>query len=161
MRQEDGVGKATIIVCSGDMDKLIAAYIIGTGAAAMGMEVVMFHTFWAIRALKKNVRTGQSLLGRLLGLVYGGDITKAMPSKFALGGIGRWAFSKMMRDKGAASLLELRQMAVDLGVKLIPCQMSMDVMEIRSEDLIDEVDQVAGVATMLVAAQESQVHYFI
>jgi peroxiredoxin family protein len=161
MAQENGVGKATIIVCSGEMDKLIAAYIIGTGAASMGMEVVMFHTFWGIRALKKNVRTGQSVLGRLLGFVYGGDITKAMPGKFALGGIGRWAFNQMMKDQGAPSLLELRQMAVDLGIKLIPCQMSMDVMEIRPEDLIDEVDQVAGVATMLAAAQGSQVHYFI
>jgi peroxiredoxin family protein len=162
MTEESGVKKkATIIVCSGDMDKLIGAYIIGTGAAAMGMEVVMFHTFWGIRALKKNVHTGQSLFGRMLGFMYGGDITKAMPSKFAFGGIGRWMFNKMMKDKGVASLLELRQMAVDLGVKLVPCQMSMDVMEIRREDLIDGVDEVAGVASMLADADESRIQYCI
>lgn len=161
MTRSDDTKKATIIVCSGDMDKLVAAYIIGTGAAAMGMEVTMFHTFWGLRAIKKNVHTGNSLLGRLLGFMYGGDITKATPSKFALGGIGRWVFNRMMRDKGAATLLELRQMALDLGVSLIPCQMSMDVMEIRPEDLIDGVAQVAGVGTMLVAAQQSQLQYFI
>jgi peroxiredoxin family protein len=101
------------------------------------------------------------LFGRMLCFMYGGDITKAMPSKFAFGGIGRWMFNKMMKDKGVASLLELRQMAIDLGVKLVPCQMSMDVMEIRREDLIDEVDDVAGVASMLVDAQESRIQYCV
>ena len=72
--------KASIVVFSGDMDKLLAAYIIGTGAAAMGKEVVMFHSFWGLRALKKNVRSGKDPLGKLMGLLYGGDITKATPS---------------------------------------------------------------------------------
>lgn len=153
--------KATIVVCSGDMDKLMAAYIIGTGAAAMGAEVVMFHTFWGLRALKKNVHTGKGLFGRMIGFMYGGDINKATPSKFNFGGIGRWMFKKMMADKGVTSLMELRQTAIDLGVKLLPCQMSMDVMEIRREDLIDEAGDVVGVAAMLGHAEQSQIQLFI
>jgi peroxiredoxin family protein len=161
MTEENGVKKTTIVVLSGDMDKLLAAYIIGTGAAAMGMEVVMFHTFWGIRALKKNVHTGKGLFGKMIGFMYGGDITKAGPSKFNFGGIGRWMFNKMMKDKGVASLLEMRQMAIDLGVRLLPCQMSMDVMEIRREDLIDEIEDVVGVAAMLANAEESNIQLFI
>lgn len=155
------VSKASIVVFSGDMDKLLAAYIIGTGAAAMGKEVVMFHTFWGIRALKKNVHTGKGLFGKMMGFMYGGDITKATPSKFNFGGIGRWMFNKMMKDKNVASLLELRQMAVDLGIKLVPCQMSMDVMEIAKEDLIDEVGEVVGVAAFIADAEESEIQLFI
>jgi len=155
------VSKASIVVLSGDMDKLMAAYIIGTGAAAMGKEVVMFHTFWGLRALKKNVHTGKGLFGKMIGFMYGGDITKATPSKFNFGGIGRWMFNKMMKDKNVASLLELRQMAVDLGIKLVPCQMSMDVMEITKEDLIDGVDEVAGVAAFIADAEESEIQLFI
>lgn len=158
---EDAPKKTTIVVLSGDMDKLLAAYIIGTGAAAMGMEVVMFHTFWGLRALKKNVHTGKGLFGKMIGFMYGGDLTKAHPSKFSFGGIGRWMFSKMMKDKGVASLLEMRQMAIDLGVQMLPCQMSMDVMEIDRDDLIDEAGDVVGVAAMLGHAQESQMQYFI
>ncbi len=161
MSEEKKVRKASIVVFSGDMDKLMAAYIIGTGAAAMGMEVVMFHTFWGLRALKKNVHTGQGLFGKMIGFMYGGDITKAMPSKFAFGGIGRWMFKKMMKDKGVTSLLELRQMAIELGIQLLPCQMSMDVMEIRHEDLIDEVGDVVGVAAFVAHAEESQIQLFI
>ena len=155
------VSKASIVVFSGDMDKLLAAYIIGTGAAAMGKEVVMFHTFWGIRALKKNVHTGKGLFGKMMGFMYGGDITKATPSKFNFGGIGRWMFNKMMKDKNVASLLELRQMAIDLGIKLVPCQMSMDVMEIAKEDLIDEVGEVVGVAAFIADAEESEIQLFI
>lgn len=161
MVEENGANKASIVVFSGDMDKLMAAYIIGTGAAAMGKEVVMFHTFWGLRALKKNVHTGQGLFGKMLGFMYGGDITKAMPSKFAFGGIGRWMFNKMMKDQGVASLLELRQMAIDLGVRLLPCQMSMDVMEIDRSDLIDEVEDVVGVAAFIANAEESNIQLFI
>lgn len=161
MAEEENVKKASIVVFSGDMDKLMAAYVIGTGAAAMGMEVVMFHTFWGLRALKKNVHTGQGLFGKMIGFMYGGDISKATPSKFNFGGIGRWMFNKMMRDKNVASLLELRQMAIDLGVRFLPCQMSMDVMEIRREDLIDEVEDVVGVAAFIANAEESQIQLFI
>ncbi len=153
--------KISLIVFSGDMDKLFAAFSIATGAAASGMEVVMFFTFWGLRALRKKARTGRSLFGRLLGRVNGGDIEKAGPSKMAYGGIGRWMFKKMMKAKKVPSLAELRRTAIDLGVKFYGCTTSMDVMEIPREAMLDEVTSCVGVAFFLEQARESEVTLFI
>ena len=90
-----------------------------------------------------------------------GGIERLGPSKFNFGGIGRWMFKKMMRDQNVSSLSELLETAIELDVKLLGCLMSMDVMEITEDDLIDEVDDVVGAATMLALTKESQVHYFM
>jgi peroxiredoxin family protein len=153
--------KLSMIVFSGDMDKLFAAFTIATGAAASGIDVTMFFTFWGLRALKQKARTGKSFLGRILGLMYGGDINRATPSKMSFGGLGRWVFKRMMKAKNVALLPELRQMAIDLGVKLYGCTMSMGVMEIPQEKLIDEVNQCVGVAFFIEQAQQSDVTLFI
>ncbi len=150
-----------MVVFSGDMDKLFAAFSIATGAAASNMEVTMFFTFWGLRALKKKARTGKSLLGRLLGFFYGGDIGRASPSKLKFGGIGRWMFKKMMKAKRVPTLAEMRQSAIDLGVKLYGCQMSMEVMEIPREKMIDDVAQCVGVASFLELAQQADVSLFV
>ena len=159
--KEEKRKKLSMVIFSGDMDKLFAAFSIATGAAASNMEVTMFFTFWGLRALKKKVRTGKSFFGRLLGLFYGGDINRATPSKMSFGGIGRWMFKKMMKAKRVPTLAELRQMAVDLGVKLYECQMSMEVMEIPREKMIDGVAQCVGVATYIEQAQQADVTLFI
>ena len=153
--------KATIVVFSGDMDKVFAAFIIATGAAAAGMDTTMFFTFWGLNAIKKGKVTGQGLLGRMMGIMNRGGINRIGPSKFNFGGIGRWMFKKMMRDKGVTPLDELRQTAIDLGVKLLACKMSMDVMEITKDALIEEVEDVVGVATYIKHAAESEVTLFI
>lgn len=153
--------KATIVLMSGDFDKLFAALTIATGAAASNMDVVIFHTFWGLRAVKKNVRTGKSFFGKIVGLVESGDITKANPSKYGFMGIGRWMFGRMMKSKNVTSLVDMRQLALELGVKMYTCQMSMEVMEIPRETLIDEVADVVGVAFMLEQAQESDFTLFI
>jgi peroxiredoxin family protein len=153
--------KLSMIVLSGDLDKLFAAFSIATGAAASNMDVIMFFTFWGLRALKKKVATGRSLMGRLLGWMYGGDIERATPSKMSFGGLGRWMFKKMMKAKRVPSLVELRQMAIDLGVKLYGCQMSMDVMEIPRDKMIDHVSACVGVAYFLEQAQQSDITLFI
>jgi len=158
---EEKKKKLSMVVFSGDMDKLFAAFSIATGAAASGMEVVMFFTFWGLRALKKKVGTGKSLFGRMLGIMYGGDINRATPSKMSFGGIGRWMFKKMMSAKNATPLPELRQTAIDLGVKLYGCQMSMDVMEIPREKIINEVSDYVGVAFFIEQAQQSTTSLFI
>jgi peroxiredoxin family protein len=158
---EEKKKKLSMIVFSGDMDKLFAAFTLATGAAASGMDVVMFFTFWGLRALKKKVPTGKSLFGRLLGLMYGGDINRAIPSKMSFGGIGRWMFKKMMKAKKVPSLPELRQTALELGVKLYGCQMSMEVMEIPREKMLDEVQACVGVAYFIEQAQQSDVTLFI
>jgi peroxiredoxin family protein len=153
--------KLSLIVFSGEMDKLFAAFSIAAGAAASGMEVSMFFTFWGLRGLKRKAATGHSLFGRLLGLMYGGDIDRATPSRMSFGGIGRWMFKKMMKAKRVPSLAELRRTALDLGVRMHGCQMSMEVMEIPREKLIDEVEACVGVASFLEQAQDSDISLFI
>ena len=153
--------KATIIVISGDFDKLFAAFTIATGAAAANMDVSMFFTFWGLRGIKKNMRTGRGLFGRMIGLIEGGDITKANPSKYGFLGIGRWMFGKMMRNKNVAGLVELRQLSLDLGVKMYSCETSQEVMEIEEKNLIDEVIDTVGVVSMIKQAQQSEFSYFI
>jgi peroxiredoxin family protein len=153
--------KCTIIVFSGDMDKVFAAFIIATTAAAMGMQSTMFFTFWGLKAIQKGNTTGKGLFGKMLSLMNRGGIDRIGPSKFSFGGLGRWMFKKMMRDQNVTSLPELLQMAIDLDVKMLACLMSMDVMEISQDDLIPEVSDVVGAATMLAEAQESEVQLFI
>ncbi|HEY75530.1 MAG TPA: hypothetical protein G4O00_05025 [Thermoflexia bacterium] len=157
---ENGTKRASIVVFSGDMDRVMAAFIIATTAAAMGMETSMFFTFWGLQAIKKKKGTGKGLFGRMLSMFLK-DIDGVGPSKLNMGGMGRWMFKKMMKDKGVTSLPELRQMAIDMGVKLLACQMSMDVMEIDREDLIDEVADVVGAATYVLEAQQADITLFI
>jgi peroxiredoxin family protein len=153
--------RLSMIIFSGDLDRLMAAFIIATGAAASGMEVSMFFTFWGLRALKKRALTGKSLLGRIMGVMERGDISKASPSKYSFGGLGRWMFGKMMRSKNAYDLPKLRKMSIDMGVKLYGCQMSMDILEIPREKMIPEVNSCVGVGFFIEQAQKSDVQFFI
>jgi len=158
---EEKKKKVTMAVLSGDLDKLMGAFIIATSAAASNMDVTMFFTFWGIRAIKKNVSTGKSFMGKMIGFMERGDISKATPSKYSFWGMGRWMFNKMMKSNNVASLLELRQMAIDLGVKLYGCGMSMIVMEIPREALIDEVVDVVGGGFFVEKAANSDSTLFI
>jgi peroxiredoxin family protein len=158
---EEPKKKVSLIVFSGDMDKLFAAFIMATGSAASGFEVTMFFTFWGLRALKKGPVTGNGFLGRMMGLIYSGGINKANPSKYGFGGMGRWMFGKMMKSKNVASLTELRQLAIDLGVKMYGCQMSMDVLEIPHEKMIPEAQDPVGVGFFIEQAKDSAFTLFI
>ena len=156
--------KMTLVVMSGDMDRLFGAFIIATGAKAMGIDVVMFFTFWGLRALKKaDAKHGKSFFGRMLGMgsFEGGGIEKANPSKYGFGGMGRWMFGKMMGAHNVQTLPQLRDLAVELGVRMYGCQMSMDVMEIPQECFIEGCSEAVGVGFMLMEAQESQIQFFI
>jgi peroxiredoxin family protein len=157
---ENETKSCSIIVLSGDMDKLFGAFSIATTAAAMGMETSMFFTFWGLQALKRKTLTGEGLFGRMLSLFLK-DIDGVGPSKLNFGGAGRWMFKKMMGSKGVSPLPELRETAIDLGVRLLPCKMSMDVMEIGQEDLIDEAEDAVGAASMLLEAQDAEVTLFV
>jgi peroxiredoxin family protein len=158
---EEARQKMALIVFSGDMDKLFAAFTLATGAAASGMDVVMFFTFWGLRALRKKGPTGESLFGRLIGWMYGGDIERAGPSRFGFGGTGRWMFKKMMQAKRVPSLAEMRRTAIELGVKFYGCTTSMGVMEIPREAMIDEVEACVGVAFFIEQARDAAVTLFI
>ncbi len=154
--------KLSMVVCSGDMDKVMAAFIIATGAAASGMDVTMFFTFWGLKAIERDgVLTGKSLFGRMLGVMNRGGLEAIGPSRLNMGGMGRWMFKKMMKDKHVSSLRELRDLAIELGVKMMPCQMSMDVMEINCGQLIPQTTEPVGVAKFIQEAQESTSTLFI
>jgi len=154
--------KMTLIILSGDLDKVLAAFIIASGAAASGTEVVMFYTFWGLKAIQKEGRmTGKGLFGRMLGLMNRGGLKAIGPSRLNMGGMGRWMFKLMMKQKGVTQLPELREACIALGVKMLPCLMTMNVMDVTRADLIDECEEPVGVATMLEHANESSTMFFI
>ena len=152
--------KASLVVLSGDMDKVMAAFIIANGAAAFDMKVTMFFTFWGLKAIQKGNPTGTSIMGKMLGMMNRGGLDRIGPSRLNMGGMGRWMFKKMMRKRNVMPLPELVRQAREQGVRLIACDMSMNVMEISKEDLIDGVE-IGGVATYIAEASESKFSLFI
>lgn len=151
----------TLIVMSGDMDHAIAAFNIAIGAASMGKETNMFFTFWGLKMLQKGNFTGKSFFGKMMGFMNRGGINRIGPSQFNFWGLGRWMFKQMMKNHHITPMEELRKIAIDLGVRLYPCQMSMEVMEIKQEELIDGVEETCGVAAMLEMADRSKQTLFI
>jgi peroxiredoxin family protein len=152
---------ATIVLFSGDFDKVFAAFTIATGTLAAGIDTTLFVTFWGLNAIRKDILTGKGIMGRMVGVMNRGGLDRIGPSKFNFGGIGRWMFKKMMKDKKVAMLPELRQTMIDLGVHFYACKTSMDVMEIDPNVLIPEVEGIVGVATMVECAAKSQIQFFI
>ncbi|AYO29909.1 hypothetical protein D2962_04185 [Biomaibacter acetigenes] len=154
--------KKTIIVFSGDLDKAMAAFIIATGAAAMGDDVTMFFTFWGLNILRKakKVQVRKDFLERMFGFMMPRGPEKLGLSKMNFGGLGAKMMRYIMKRKNVNTLTELMENAQALGVKIIACTMSMDVMGIKKEELIDGIDY-AGVATYLGEADEANVNLFI
>lgn len=157
----DREGK-TLIVFSGDFDKVLASFIIANGAASMGRPVTMFFTFWGLNALrksdKKNVK--KPFIDAMFGKMMPKGTKKLKLSKMNMAGMGTAMMKKVMKDKNVNSLEDLMKQAMDQGIKLIACTMSMDVMGITKEELIDGVE-FAGVASYLGDAEESNVNLFI
>lgn len=152
--------KATIIVFSGDMDKVMSAFIIANGAAAFDMKVTMFFTFWGLKAIQKGNLTGKSWMGKMLGLMNRGGAENIGPSRLNMGGLGRWMFKRMMKRRNVTPLPELIRQAKELGVRLVACEMSCGVMETVKEDFIEGVEM-GGVATFIAEAAESKFSLFI
>lgn len=154
--------KKTLIVFSGDLDKAMAAFIIATGAAAMGNEVTMFFTFWGLNILRKakSVQVKKNFLEKLFGWMMPRGPEKLGLSKMNFAGLGPWMMKLMMRQKNVNTLPELIEQAQALGVKIIACSMSMDIMGIHPEELIDGIEY-AGVASYLGEADEANVNLFI
>jgi peroxiredoxin family protein len=153
--------KASLIVFSGDLDKALAAFIIATGAATMGLEVSMFFTFWGLSVIKKQALTaGKSLPERMMAMMTPASSKGLTPSKMAYFGAGSVMLRQMMKQKEVTTLEELIELARELGVKIVACEMSMDVMGIRQEELMSDV-LLGGVATYLADATRSRVSLFI
>jgi NADPH-dependent 2,4-dienoyl-CoA reductase/sulfur reductase-like enzyme/peroxiredoxin family protein/rhodanese-related sulfurtransferase/TusA-related sulfurtransferase len=152
----------SIIVFSGDLDKALAAFIIANGAAAMGRKVTMFFTFWGLNILRrrKKVRVQKSFIEKLFGAMMPRGTSKLVLSKMNMLGLGSRMMKGIMKKKNVASLDELIAQAKKAGVRLVACTMSMDVMGIREEELIDGVE-LAGVASFLGAAEQSDTNLFI
>ncbi|MBP7072062.1 MAG: DsrE/DsrF/DrsH-like family protein [Clostridia bacterium] len=156
------MSRKTMIMFSGDLDKAMAGLIIANGAAAMGDEVTMFFTFWGLNILRKaqKIKVRKSFMEKMFGFMMPRGADKLGLSKMNMGGMGTLMMKGIMRKKRVNSLPELIKSAQDLGVKFIACTMSMDVMGIKQEELIDGVE-LAGVATYLGEADEANVNLFI
>lgn len=154
--------KKTIVVFSGDLDKAMAAMIIASGAAAMGNEVTLFFTFWGLNLLRKpeKVNVKKNLLEAMFGWMMPRGARRATLSKMHMGGMGTAMMKYVMKTKNVATPEALLRDAQAMGVKFIACSMSMDVMGIKPEELIDGVE-IAGVATYLGSADEANVNLFI
>ena len=138
------VKKASIIVHSGDMDKIYSALILGNGALAMGMEVSLFFTFWGLQRLKK------------------GGLEKGHLSKMNMFGLGKWMIKRKMKKAKVASLEKLMQDFKELGGKILACDMTMDIMGVKREDLRDDlISDYCGVGTYMDEAKDAAVTLFI
>ena len=131
----------TILVHSGDLDKAIAAFILATGAAAKGIETTMFFTFWGLKIIQQ------------------GGAESAKLSRMNMGGLGKMMIKRMMKKKNVAPLHELIHDAYELGVRLVACEMTMDLMNVPKETLLPEVKEIGGVGTFLDAASNSDLHF--
>ena len=136
--------KATLIIHSGDLDKVMSAFIIGLGALSMGMDVSMYFTFWGLERLKK------------------GKLDKASLSRMNMLGLGRWMIRRKMRQAGVASLDKMLKDFVELGGKILACDMTMEIMGVKKESLrADAISSYCGVGTYVKEAMESDITLFI
>lgn len=158
-----GGGKAkTLIMFSDDLDKALATFVLANGAAATGQKVSIFFTFWGLNVIKKTVKpkVKKDFFGRMFSLMLPSSSFRLHLSKMSMLGVGDRMMRHIMKHKGIDSLESLRQQAVDNGVEFIACQMSMDVMGVQREELLDNVT-VGGVATYMERAEEANVNLFV
>ena len=150
------------VVFSGDLDKTIAAFIMANGAAAMGRNVTMFFTFWGLNILRRpeKVSVAKTFIEKMFGVMMPRGTKKLGLSRMNMGGAGAKMIRGIMKQKGISSLEELIQNAIDHGVRIVACQMSMDIMGIHKEELIDGVE-LGGVSTFLGAGEKSDMSLFI
>lgn len=152
----------TMVVFSGDLDKALAAFIIANGAASMGHKVTLFFTFWGLNILRKDayVPVKKNLIEKMFGFMMPRGANKLTLSKMHMAGMGTEMIKWIMKQKNVDSLPVLIRTAQENGVRLLACQMSMDLMGIKREELLDGVE-IAGVATFVASSDESNATLFI
>jgi len=156
--------KVSMIVFSGDLDKALASFIIATGSVAMGMEVVMFFTFWGTPVLRDKNKTagGKDTMGKMFGTMLPKGTGAVKLSQMNMGGMGTAMMKSLMKKKNVASLEQMLEMAEELGVKIYVCEMSMDLMGFKREEMIDYNGlEFCGVAKFLEEASNSRIQLFI
>ncbi|KNF07724.1 putative NADH oxidase [Gottschalkia purinilytica] len=161
-QQDNHKDNKTIVVFSGDLDKAIASFIIANGAASMGKKVTLFFTFWGLNILRKpeKINVEKGFMDKMFGMMMPKGSEKLSLSKMNMMGMGSKMIRKVMKDKNISSLEDLIKSAINTGIELIACQMSMDVMGIKKEELIDGV-KIGGVGYYLGEAEDSNVNLFI
>ena len=157
----DGKGK-TLIMFSDDLDKALATFVLANGAAAAGQKVSIFFTFWGLNVIKKERKpsVAKDIFGKMFGMMLPSSSKKLHLSKMSMMGMGDKMMRHIMKKKNIGSLEALRQQAIDNGVEFIACQMSMDVMGVAREELLDNVT-IGGVATYMERADQANVNLFI
>ena len=161
INQNNEKNAQTIVVFSNDLDKALAAFIIANGAKASGKDVTLFFTFWGLNILRKsNVNAKKSIIDKMFGIMMPKGAEKLTLSKMNIGGLGTYIMKKVMKYKNISTLNELIKQAQTQGIKFIACKMSMDVMGIKEEELIDNVE-IAGVAKYIAESNNSNSNLFI
>jgi peroxiredoxin family protein len=154
--------KTTIVLFSGDYDKAMAAYIIANGAAAYDHEVTIFHTFWGLNALRKDedIAVKKGFMEKMFGKMMPRGADKMGLSKMNFAGFGPKMIKDVMKKHNAMTLPQLIEMAQEQDVKLVACTMTMDLLGLQQEELLEGIDY-AGVAAYLADAEEGNVNLFI
>lgn len=154
--------KTTIVLLSGDYDKVMAAYIIANGAAAYDHEVTIFHTFWGLNALRKdeNIQVEKGFLEKMFAKMMPRGADKMGISRMNFAGLGPKLIKSVMKKHNALPLPQLIEMAQEQDVKLIACTMTMDLLGLQQEELLDNIEY-AGVAAYLAEAEDGNVNLFI
>lgn len=155
--------KLTIIAWGGDLDRIWPTTILASTAAASGMEAMVFFTFWGLFAIvRPGVRiTGENWMQKMMSAMNPGSAQKAKLSRYHFAGAGPAMFKKLADDHQVAKPEELLGLSKDLGVRLIPCQMTMDLLGLKREDLIDGLEEPIGAATAILEMREAAVSLFI
>lgn len=153
--------RAAIVLFSGDLDKVLAAFIIATGAATMGLETTVFFTFWGLTVLKRQrVLKGKNLMERMMAVMTPETSRGLDPSKMAYFGVGAVMLRQMMKAKDVTSLEDMIELSRECGVRFVACEMSMDVMGVSQDELRSDAD-LGGVATFLGEAVNARLALFI
>lgn len=152
----------TLIMFSDDLDRALATFVLANGAAATGHKTSIFFTFWGLNVIKREKKPAvkKDFFGKMFSLMLPSDSRKLKLSQLSMFGIGDKMMRYIMRKKNISQLEELRQQAMDSGVEFIACQMSMDMMGVCKEELIDGVT-IGGVATYMNRAEDACVNLFI
>ena len=155
--------KITIVAWDGHLDRIWPTLILSTTAAASGMEVSVFFTFWGLFALAKPEKriTGKDWMTKMLSAMNPGSPGKAKLSRYNFAGMGPWMLGKLAKDYKTPHPTELLETARDMGVRLIPCQMTMDLMGLSEDDLIEGLEEPIGAATALLEMKEASIQLFI
>lgn len=154
--------RTTIILFSGDYDKVMAAYIIANGAAAYDHEVTIFHTFWGLNALRKGetIEVNKTFMEKMFGKMMPRGADKMGLSKMNFAGFGPKMIKEVMKKHNAMTVPQLIEMAQEQEIKLVACTMTMDLLGLSQAELLDNIEY-AGVAAYLADAQEGNVNLFI